>query len=778
LTGIETASRGGAGASRFRSRRLCGDVLAMFAPRARCFRRSCLHRFALAALTAAAGLAAPAPAQAAVDWPRFLARHDLVWQKVPQSWQEGAFLGNGLLGAMIYAEGNALHWELGRTDVTDPRTDARANRANPRLPIGRLLLETAGEITGGAARLDLWNAEVSGTLTTTRGKIAYRSFVHAQEPVLVVELEPTGAERDAAFAFRPALAMVERLIMRKEAIGPEHLNPAPFVQEQGALRLSVQPLAGGGEHVVAWQPAARGRLLVVSITRSAQPEVARREAAAAVARALAQGPERLRRSHRDFWHAYYPQSFLSLPDPRLESFYWIQMYKLAAATRADRPAIDTLGPWYHRTPWPRIWWNLNIQLTYWPVYTANRLALGESMLALIDRNKETFRKNVPEALREDAYAVGRSSGPDGHSPVGGPGSGPGEMSDLVWALHNYWLHYRHTMDQAMLRERLYPLLRGSVNYLLRRLEPGKDGKLHLPEAISPEYPKTAPDTNYDLSLLRWGCETLIAIERRLGTGDPLAAKWRDTLARLTPYPVGPTGYLIGRDQPLAVSHRHFSHLLMVYPLELVTPDKPEDRALIERSLAHWIGFEGALQGYSFVGASAISSLLGKGDDAARFLDQLIGRFVKPNTMYLEAGPVIETPLAAAQAVHEMLLQNHRDVIRVFPAVPSTWKDVVFQDLRTEGAFLVTAARRGGSTKVVRLTSLAGEPATLEVVMKDATVQGSGTRPPIVKSGENRWRLLLAKGESATLVAADATAADQAIAPVAADPGRANPFGVR
>jgi alpha-L-fucosidase 2 len=115
---------------------------------------------------------------------------------------------------------------------------------------------------------------------------------------------------------------------------------------------------------------------------------------------------------------------------------------------------------------------------------------------------------------------------------------------------------------------------------------------------------------------------------------------------------------------------------------------------------------------------------------------------------------------------------------VFPAVPSTWKDIVFQDLRTEGAFLVTAARRGGSTKVVRLTSLAGEPATLEVVMKDATVQGSGTRPPIVKAGENRWRLLLAKGETVTLVAADATAADQVIAPVAADPGKANPFGVR
>ena len=171
--------------------------------------------------------------------------------------------------------------------------------------------------------------------------------------------------------------------------------------------------------------------------------------------------------------------------------------------------------------------------------------------------------------------------------------------------------------------------------------------------------------------------------------------------------------------------------MMVYPLRLVRPaPRPADRALIERSLAHWIGFEGALQGYSFVGASAISSLLGKGEDAARYLDELLPRFVKPNTMYLEAGPVIETPLAAAQAVHEMLLQSWGGVLRVFPAVPAGWKDAAFHDLRAEGAFLVSAVRRGGRTALVRVHSLAGEPARLRVDMPDAEVVAPpGTAEP-------------------------------------------------
>ncbi len=203
-----------------------------------------------------------------------------------------------------------------------------------------------------------------------------------------------------------------------------------------------------------WWPGSRSgwavaTLLVVSIATSVADSSAREQAAAAVTRALSLGPDRLRRSHRAFWNAYYPQSFLSVPDTQLESFYWIQMYKLASATRADRPAIDTLGPWYRSTPWPGIWWNLNIQLSYWPVYTANRLALGESLLALVDRNRDHLRNNVPAAMRTHSMAVGRVSGPDAVSPVLIPSAemGPRERSNLIWTMHNYWLHYRHNMDQ-------------------------------------------------------------------------------------------------------------------------------------------------------------------------------------------------------------------------------------------------------------------------------------------------------------------------------------------
>ena len=82
--------------------------------------------------------------------------------------------------------------------------------------------------------------------------------------------------------------------------------------------------------------------------------------------------------------------------------------------------------------------------------------------------------------------------------------------DFTWALHNYWLHYRHSMDHALVTNQsahaLYPLLKGSVNVYLSLLKKGEDGRLHLPVLHSPEYGNAA-DNNYNLALLRWACRT-------------------------------------------------------------------------------------------------------------------------------------------------------------------------------------------------------------------------------------------------------------------------------
>jgi alpha-L-fucosidase 2 len=732
-------------------------------------------RPALAAAAASVLLVLPirADVQDQVDWPAFLARHDLLWEAPPRVWHEGAFIGNGLLGSMIYApDGKSLQWDIGRSDV--------AFRGG-RIAIGRFAFAGATNDLRGDLRLDLWNAEARGTCRSGGRSWNWRSYVHAKELVTLIETE--GDAPDLTFTAEPARPA--RLVHKKEPIPPDLTNPDGEGGMTGEIHWWRQPYKGGGGHVVAWVsqslPGNR-RQHISSVDYVLTGEVTVARAVTQVRLAQKALPEALEKSHRAWWQAWWPRSFLSIPDARMESFYWIQMYKLAAGTRSDRPALDLMGPWFRSTPWPMIWWNLNIQLTYWPVYAANRLDIGESLVKLIQNGSSNLIQNVPEPWRADSAAVGRTSSYDCRGGVGGKDGE--ERGNFIWTMHNLWLHYRYSGDEKLLQETVQPMLARAVGYYLHLLKPGDDGKLHIPLSLSPEYPEKAPDTTYDHGLLRWGLTTLLALDAKAVTKDPRAAVWKETMEKLAPYPVDEkTGYMIGAGVPLAISHRHFSHLMQIYPLHQVDPDSAADRPLIEKSLNHWISFEGALQGYSFTGASAMSSWLGRRDAAVSFLNQFLDRFVKPNTMYLEAGPVIETPLAAAAAIHELLLQSWSmdplgTHLRVFPGVPDSWPDATFHKLLAEGAFEVSAVRRGGKTEWIQVKSLAGNPLRIRTGFEGA-VRASGVRPfAVATSQDHNGQALttvdLRRGETVLLTRGDGV--KPAVAPVATPVEKHNFYG--
>lgn len=187
----------------------------------------------------------------------------------------------------------------------------------------------------------------------------------------------------------------------------------------------------------------------------------------------------------------------------------------------------------------------------------------------------------------------------------------------------------------------------------------------------------------------------------------------------------------------------------------MTGRSADEVALIERSLSHWVGFTGALQGYTYTGASSISSLLGKGEDALKYLGELMTKYIKPNTMYTESGPVIETPLAAAQSLHDMLCQSWGGTVRVFPAVPAAWAELTLHDFRTQGAFLLSAVREQGATRWVRLTSEAGAPCVVRHgIAGSVDVRDKhGRRLRYEDLGDATVRIELRRGESALITAA-------------------------
>jgi len=127
----------------------------------------------LALATASAATAATVPLDNRMttdaQWADFLRGQDLLWKRLPTVWHEGPFLGDGRLGSMVYKEPNVnqVRFTVQHAEVQDHRPQFGSAFGICRLPVGHLTLEPVGTISSVNWRLSLWDAELTGTITTS-----------------------------------------------------------------------------------------------------------------------------------------------------------------------------------------------------------------------------------------------------------------------------------------------------------------------------------------------------------------------------------------------------------------------------------------------------------------------------------------------------------------------------------------------------------------------------------------------------------------------------------
>lgn len=137
-------------------------------------------------------------------------------------------------------------------------------------------------------------------------------------------------------------------------------------------------------------------------------------------------------SHRNWWKHYWKQSSVTLPDTLLERQWYLEMYKFGAASRRGAPPICLQAIWTadngQTPPWRGDFHSdLNTQLSYWPGYTANHLeesAVFTDWLWKIKENSEQFTHrffqveglNVPCIATLTGQPIGGWS-PYSHSPT-------------------------------------------------------------------------------------------------------------------------------------------------------------------------------------------------------------------------------------------------------------------------------------------------------------------------------------------------------------------------
>ncbi|CAA6691276.1 MULTISPECIES: glycosyl hydrolase family 95 catalytic domain-containing protein [unclassified Lentimonas] len=752
-------------------------------------------------------------AKSEVDFEAFLGQHDMVWDRVPTRWEIAPYTGNGNVGFLFYqpkeAASNVISLYVGRHDYYDHRLPYEGNDLlwiyRGRLPLGHFNLESKGDIIDVNMRLDLWDAELAGEITTTEGTYSILGLSHSETDVIFFETDAQGGE-SITISWHPEVpyASVRKTLdggggpkggsWDKMRNAPYPLPPEPVWGKGNQMEFCKQVLVDGrGETTTGWdiRGDSSGKQRMIASIHHSFPESDSLEIVTEnliVARELFAAGQFFS-SHQQWWHDYYPLSFLTINDAEKEAFYWIQMYKLGSAMRENGPILDLMGPWYHKTFWPMVWGDLNVQLQYWTHLTSNRLLVGESLPNNLDKYTSNMLQNVPDHW-EDSVSISTCFPQD---MLGKSGGGVPDM--IAWIMHNYWLHCEYAGDRERMRDGVFPLLRkvgnSYLNYLKDNPVVSEDGTIHIKHSWSPEYPGgRGQDVNFTIGLMNWTFQTLQDLNAEFGLNDPLQSTWQNVTDNLVDYQIDENGLRIGKDIPFDKPHRHYSHLLPMYPLALITPEDEDDAAMLRKTLDHWLYVSLNLEkkdsamsvtGYTATGAASMYATLGDAEQAYYYLDFLIKhKNVSSTTMYAEGNPVIESPLSFATALHDMLLQSWGGKIRVFPGTPELWGDVAFDQLRTQGAFLVSAKRKGGVTQFVTLESLIGSPCQVktDVANPKVYIDGVLARSSQIKQMADGFIAIdLKQGQTATLVPVALDQADLTIEPISVPEADLNIFGL-
>ncbi len=718
-----------------------------------------LHYLLVAASTMAAELNLPQP------------KHGLWFTNAVRVWDEALPLGNGILGALVWGDGQPLKISLDRTDLWDLTPvpefhsadysyarmrqwheqgrhadlvrvyEAPYNRPAPtKIPAGRIeiALPVEARFLDTSLTLDDGMAEMRFT-----NGLRARIFLHAVQPVGMIQLNPAAGRGLVPRLLPPPFGGAVKNAS-SGGIGAGDLAqlgyPKPvqtsgdqwqaFTQEGAqefhfAAYLQWREL--DGEWLAAWS--------VASSFEGAEPlQLARRR----VEDALSNGFDAMARSHADWWQRYWSQSSVKLPNAVIERQWFLEQYKFGAASRRGAPPITLQGPWTaddgQLPPWKGDYHHdLNTQLSYWPCYSGNHLEEGLSYLDWLWETRSNCVAWTKRFFDLPGLNVPMTSDLN-NSQIGGWRQYTHSATTAAWLAQHFYWHWKFSADRTFLRDRAWPYLR-EASVFIEAITANKDtnGRRSLPLSSSPEIHDNRPQawfkevTNYDLALMRWLLGATAELADDLKLADE-AQRWRKILGELPDFAYGEDGrLLVAPGEPLKESHRHFSHLMAIHPLGLVDiADGPSARLAVAASLRDLdkLGTD-AWCGYSFAWLASLAARAGDGAKAEQALEVFSTAFTLRNSFHCNGDQsgkdhskfryrpfTLEGNFAAAAGVQEMLLQSHHGRIEVFPAVPDSWRDAAFTTLRAQGAFLVSAERRNGATRRVEIQSERGGPCRL------------------------------------------------------------------
>lgn len=733
--------------------------------------------------------------------------HNLVFDELATVWDEAMPIGNGMVGNLVWQKDGKLRFSLDRADLWDLRPMEnidfdkwkfedvyehwKTNKykkvqkafdvpydnlpAPSKIPAGALEFDIAALGNVNSVRLDVKTARC---VVEWENGVKLTTFVHAEKPVGWYKFENISES--------VKLTLVSPAYNRKSdgrytAQAKNDLNQLSYPQGEmtkGDNSYTYNQKGWGDfsyQIHTMWEETDTELIGSWSVSSENKGWAKAPKASDVVSTELDLGYTSSLDQHLAWWSTYWSQSEVAIPDKLLEKQYHLEMYKFGAAARNDAPPIALQSVWTadhgKLPPWKGDFHHdLNTQLSYWPAYAGNYLHLEEGFLNWLWKYRPAFKKYTKDYFDVEGMNVPGVTTLEGE-PMGGWIQYSMGQSVASWLGHHFYLHWKYSMDWEFLEQKAYPWIKDVAIYLDHMAVKTDDGKRKLMMSSSPEIYNNsreawfAETTNFDLALIRWNYEKAAELAMELGLKEE-ADRWSQILSEWPELTVdAETGFMFAPDFPYNESHRHFSHLMGFHPLGMVDFSNGEaDQKIILNTLENLEKYGSDWwTGYSFSWLGNMYARAFDGENAARVLRTFAECFCLKNSFhvngdqckaghskYLYRPFTLEGNFAFASGIQEMLLQSHTDVVRIFPAIPADWKDAKFNQLRTHGAFLVSAQMKDGRVVKVEIDSEKGGDLLLDNPFGSHKFESSKE----YERSENVLKYTLEQGEKVVLNLSD------------------------
>lgn len=686
---------------------------------------------------------------------------DLTFASTATTWDEGIPLGNAVVGQLVWQKEDKLRFSLDCTDLWDLRPMDSISGKNNRFewvkdqvykknytavqkkfdwPYDRnpapskipgAALEFPLNQLGTVSNVHLYLNNALCTIDWENGT-SMTTFVQAQSPVGWFIFK--GVDKD----FVPVLkAPAYADTTPEKDMGPvvgldlRRLNYKQGKVKQGE-NYSLYHQKGWGDFyydvAVVWHHQGDNLIGVWSISSS----LGEKNALAQAQKAIKRGIKKDYAKHLDYWSNYWNKSSVTIPDSILQKQYDNEMYKFGSAAREHSYPISLQSVWTADNgklpPWKGDYHHdLNTQLSYWPAYAGNHLSEAKGYVNTLWDQRDVYKKYTSTYFQKEGLNVPGVCTLTGE-PMGGWIQYSMSQTCSAWLAQHFYLQWKYSADKQFLESQGYPFVRDVAKFLENQTVLNKQGIRTFEISSSPEIFDNSIKawfrtiTNYDLALTRSAFKE--ASEMAAALDKPKEMEhWSKLESQLPPFELAKDSSLVfAKGFPYNQSHRHFSHAMAIHPLGVIDWSDGEDSQRIIKATIKRLGDFGPdyWTGYSYAWFANMKARAFDGEGAAKALRTFAECFCLKNTFHVNGDQTksgkskftyrpftLEGNFAFAAGIQEMLLQSHTGIVRIFPAIPDSWKEVSFHQLRAMGAFLISAKKEEGKLSHLDIISEKG-----------------------------------------------------------------------